>query len=69
MDKLESELNLPKDQLEANNSWSIDYSVSAMAVFPLKGDWEIFKGFKLEGVRLKIYVNTSRKTPGRASMF
>ncbi|QKX64059.1 uncharacterized protein TRUGW13939_11232 [Talaromyces rugulosus] len=68
MDKLESELNLPKDQLEANNSWSIDYSVSAMAVFHLKGDWEIFKGFKLEGVRLKIYVNTSRKTPAILSV-
>lgn len=64
MKKLESELNLPKDKLEPKQSWSLDYDISAKAVFHLKEEWEIFKGFKLEGVKLKIDVSKSGKKPG-----
>ena len=69
MNKLESELNLPKEKLEVKQSWSLDYNISAKAIFHLKGDWEMLKGFKLEGVRLKIFVSKSGKRPGMIIQF
>ncbi|KAH6651288.1 hypothetical protein F5144DRAFT_598684 [Chaetomium tenue] len=53
MDQLQAQLGFPTDDTAKKPSEVLTYAVSAHSSFFLKQEWEIMRGFKLRGVKLK----------------
>lgn len=63
MDRMQTDLNYPVEGGKTAST-TLTYSVSAQAQFDLSADWEIFKGFKLQSVQLKMTMAKGSQDPG-----